>query len=109
MAKYGRYLDAEDRRKNASGEADSDLVLLGLLLGFPFVIMGSLALNGNLQRSDNTDALTCPQAQTALENALDARDAITPQEAMTGFGRAKWEQLRDKANELEQVKNSACN
>lgn len=54
-------------------------------------------------------SITCAQAQNQWESALEKRDAITPQKAMTSFGRANWEQLRDKANELEQVKNNICN
>ncbi|MGL5923088.1 hypothetical protein [Chroococcidiopsis sp.] len=112
MAKYGRYLDAEDRKKNASKEANGDIVLVGLLLAFPFLMMMSLALTGDLKKSTNTESgtiNTCAQAQSQWEAALDERDAVTPAEAVTSSGRAKWEQLRSRANQLEQVKNNICN
>lgn len=112
MAKYGRYQDAEDKKKNASKEADGDIVLAGLLLAFPFLMMISLALSGDLKKSTDTsgtEVTTCNQAQSQWEAALDERDTVTPAEAVTSSGREKWEQLRDRANELEQVKNNLCN
>ncbi len=78
MAKYGRYRDAEDRKNDAHGKGDSDLILVGLLLGFPFVISIGVAINSpNRITSSSTNSVkTCASAQAAWEAALDARDAI---------------------------------
>lgn len=108
MAKYGRYYESKKEEKEAHQMALILFVspfVIGIAYGFV-----QYAFTGSFPGEKSTSAaITCNQAQSQWEAALDARDAITPQEAMTGFGRAKWEQLRDRANELEQVKNNLCN
>lgn len=66
------------------------------------------------ERSVNSQQLvtntisTCEQAKKYLEKAWDARDAITPEEAMTTEGMAKWTKLRDAGVEARHLKEKLC-
>ncbi len=122
MAKYGRYYESKTEQKEAHQMAlilFVSPIVIGIVAGF-----GQYAFTGSFPGEKvSSNGISCNQAQNQWEaaklcgwiihparlRALDARDGITPAEATTGFGRAKWEQLRDKANELEQFTDNICN
>lgn len=104
MAKYGRYYESK-KEEQETNRTFLIIILTPLLLG----VFGGL--NRWMSGAPMSDAAegSCMEAQREWKTALDARDAITPSEAITEEGRARWEQLRDRANELEQIKNNLCN
>lgn len=105
MAKYGRYQESK-------GEQEQAHRAFLIMISIPFVIgiVGGLTNFVNSKtEAGNSSIATCAQAPTEWEAALNARDAITPTEAVISSGRAKWEQLRDYARDLQQVKENLCN
>lgn len=86
------------------------IIFLGPFVLAIFAGLIKYAISGDTLPDNSVNTIAnCSQAHSQWEAALDARDAITPQEAMTSSGRAKWQELRDRANELQQVKNNLCN
>ncbi|MGL4618744.1 MAG: hypothetical protein ACRCZS_06750 [Chroococcidiopsis sp.] len=110
MAKYGRYY--ESKKEETSAHQMALLLFVSpFVIGISFGIIHRIFTGSYPGETGGaaTSVITCAQARSQWELAMEARDAVTPAEAVTSSGRAKWEQLRDRANELEQVKNDHCN
>lgn len=104
MAKYGRYYESKKEEQETT-RTFLIIVLTPILLG----VFGGLSRWMSGAPTSNAASSSCIEVQREWKTALLSRDAITPSEAVTEEGRARWEQLRDRANELEQVKNNLCN
>jgi hypothetical protein len=104
VAKYGRYRDALPGANNG-------FIIVGFMLALPFTIAIGRAITGIPIPTESQKNLlsNCDGARAELNYALDARDAITPREAFTSSGRAKWEKLRDEARSRQEIKEAACN
>lgn len=60
------------------------------------------------EKSDTVTIASCQEATVELEKILNARDAISVDEAMTPDGRKKWEELRDRGIKAASIKDELC-
>lgn len=104
MAKYGRYYESSSEEQEAT-RTFLIIVLTPILLG----VFGGLSRWMSGAPISAASEYSCRDAQSAWKAALDARDVITPTEAITEEGKARWERLRDRANELEIIVDGRCN
>ncbi|MGL4617590.1 MAG: hypothetical protein ACRCZS_00795 [Chroococcidiopsis sp.] len=104
MAKYGRYYESK-KAEQGTNRTFLIIILTPLLLG----VFGGLSRWMSGAPVSDASSTSCIEVQREWKTALDARDAITPSEAVTEEGRARWERLRDRANELEIIVDGRCN
>lgn len=122
MAKYGRYRDAEDRKADASGKGDSDLTLVGVLLGFP-VVMTVLAAIVSPQpaetgNSSNVPTNTSAKARDAnwvnsinlaVNNCEDAqRELEKHQDSLGAINNEYWDESVDRQVYLINLRDRLC-
>ncbi|MBW4639465.1 MAG: hypothetical protein KME05_14750 [Gloeocapsa sp. UFS-A4-WI-NPMV-4B04] len=107
--KYGRYHNSKAEQEEVfSGLSRFFIALFWFIVIFNIAKLVYWSSNPPSEQSNMNVVDTCAEATIFLENALNARDAITPAEAMTSEGRAEWETLTDEGMEAEALKESLC-